>query len=200
MVRRQARGQQRIADILDAALALFAEVGYAAASTNAIAARAGISPGSLYQFFRNKEEIAHALSERLVEALRAAHADAFGDRDVVELPLEELVERMTAPLIAFNVGNPGAKTLFGNTDMPAALAAATRPLHEAVTGRVAAVLAARSPRLSDVEAARYATVAVQIVRALMGPIVAASGSERDALIGELRRALVGYLAPIEAGA
>ena len=41
-VRRQARGERRIAEILDAALALFAEVGYEAASTNRIAARAGI--------------------------------------------------------------------------------------------------------------------------------------------------------------
>jgi len=195
VVRRQARGQQRIEEILDAALALFAEVGYAAASTNAIAARAGVSPGSLYQFFRNKEEIAQALSERLVDAVRAAHAEAFDDRDVVELPLDELVDRITAPLIAFNVAHPGAKVLFASLDAPAGLADATRPLLEAVTGRVAAVIAARSPGLSPAETLRSATVAVRIVAAMTGPIVAAAEAERAALIGELRRALVGYLAP-----
>ncbi|GAA0277227.1 TetR/AcrR family transcriptional regulator [Cryptosporangium japonicum] len=197
MVRRQARGQQRITDILDAALALFAEVGYAAASTNAIAARAGISPGSLYQFFRNKEEIAQALSERLVTALGEAHAAAFAERDVVELPLEELVDRMTAPLIAFNVANPGAKVLFGSGDVPTGLAEATRPVFAAVAGRVTAVVAARAPALSAPETERVATVAVRIVAAMMPPIVGASGAERDALIAELHRALVGYLAPLE---
>ncbi|WP_207943797.1 helix-turn-helix domain-containing protein, partial [Actinomadura sp. KC345] len=35
-----------------------------AATTNRIAAAAGISPGSLYQFFPNKEAIAEALADR----------------------------------------------------------------------------------------------------------------------------------------
>src|SRR5690349_10759499 len=80
-VRRQARGERRIAEILDAASALFAEVGYEAASTNRIAARAGISPGSLYQFFANKEAIAEALSARLAERMAAVHAAAFDGAD-----------------------------------------------------------------------------------------------------------------------
>ncbi|MEV7229153.1 TetR/AcrR family transcriptional regulator [Polymorphospora sp. NPDC051019] len=196
-VRRQARGERRIAEILDAALSLFAEVGYEAATTNAIAARAGISPGSLYQFFRNKEAIAQALSARLVEGTRDAHAAAFADRPVATLPLDELVDLMLDPLIEFNVSNPGAKSLFGNTDMPAQLAAATRPLHEAVTRRVTAVVTARAPHLSAVEAARTATVVVQIVKAMMPPIVAAETEERAALVTELKRAIRGYLAPLE---
>jgi hypothetical protein len=50
-VQRRARGVQRIASILAAAETVFAEVGYDEANTNRIAARSGISPGSLYQFF-----------------------------------------------------------------------------------------------------------------------------------------------------
>lgn len=38
-------------------------------------------------------------------------------------------------------------------------------------------------------------VAVQIVAALMGSIVAAEEPERSALVEELKRALTGYLAP-----
>ena len=38
--RRQARGERRIALLLDTAAEVFAEVGYEAATTNAIAARA----------------------------------------------------------------------------------------------------------------------------------------------------------------
>ena len=196
-VRRQARGKQRIAEILDAALALFAEVGYASTSTNAIAARAGISPGSLYQFFPNKEAIAEALSARLVESMRDAHASAFDLELVADLPLGQLIDRMLDPLIAFNTANPGAKSLFGNTDMPAQLAKATRPLHEAVTDRVAAILAVRAPSLSTVDRTRSAMVAVQIVKAMMPPIVAARGTERAALIGELKKAMRGYIAPLD---
>lgn len=51
--------------ILDAAISLFNEAGTAAVSTNHIADHLGISPGNLYYHFRNKEEIIHAILERL---------------------------------------------------------------------------------------------------------------------------------------
>lgn len=63
--RRQARGERRIAQLLDAAASVFCTSGYTAASTNAIAREAGVSPGTLYQFFPNKEAIAVELGGRL---------------------------------------------------------------------------------------------------------------------------------------
>ncbi|GAA3303818.1 hypothetical protein GCM10020295_53370 [Streptomyces cinereospinus] len=42
--RRQARGERRIAQLLEAAAAVFCSTGYTAASTNAIAREAGVSP------------------------------------------------------------------------------------------------------------------------------------------------------------
>jgi AcrR family transcriptional regulator len=51
--------------ILNAALVLFNEQGTGAVSTNHIAAAIEISPGNLYYHFRNKEDIIHALFERL---------------------------------------------------------------------------------------------------------------------------------------
>jgi AcrR family transcriptional regulator len=196
-VRRQARGERRMAEILDAALALFAEVGYEAASTNRIAARAGISPGSLYQFFSNKEAIAEALSARLATEVGAAHAAAFDGAATAELPLDELLDRTLDPLLAFGLAHPGTKALLAGPDAPAQLAAATRPLQEALLGRTAAVIGSRAPGLLPAERDRAALVAVQIVRAMTGPIAAAAGAERAALVGELKRALRGYLAQFE---
>lgn len=196
-VRRQARGERRIAEILDAALALFAEVGYEAASTNRIAARAGISPGSLYQFFANKEAITEALSARLAERMGAAHAAAFDGADVADLPLDDLLDRILDPLIAFNLANPGAKALLAGPDAPAPLAVASRPLQEALLGRVSAVIGTRAPGLPAVERDRAALVAAQIVRAMTGAITSAAGAERAALVGELKRVLKGYLGPLE---
>lgn len=62
---RAAHTRQRI---LDAAAHVFAEHGYAAGTTNRVAERAGLSIGSLYQYFPNKDAILRALME--------AHADA----------------------------------------------------------------------------------------------------------------------------
>lgn len=54
--------------LLDAAAQVFAEHGYAAATTNRIAERAGVSIGSLYQYFPNKDAILHALMDAHVDA------------------------------------------------------------------------------------------------------------------------------------
>ena len=67
--KRQARGEERMREIVRAAAVVFAERGPDGATTNAIAAEAGISPGSLYQFFGSKADIARALSEHYAAEL-----------------------------------------------------------------------------------------------------------------------------------
>ncbi|HSB53997.1 MAG TPA: helix-turn-helix domain-containing protein, partial [Gemmatimonadales bacterium] len=67
---RQERGERRVEEILDAAAAVIAEGGVEAATTNAIAERAGSSVGSLYHFFPHKDAIVLALAERYEAELR----------------------------------------------------------------------------------------------------------------------------------
>ena len=67
---RQARSQERVNRILDLAEELFAGESYAATTTNAIAARAGVPIGSLYQFFPDKTSILQALALRYAEKAR----------------------------------------------------------------------------------------------------------------------------------
>ena len=55
--------------LLDTAPGLFNERWTAVVYTNHIAAAASISPGNLYYYFRNKEEIVRALFERLFDAV-----------------------------------------------------------------------------------------------------------------------------------
>ncbi|MGK2866078.1 MAG: TetR/AcrR family transcriptional regulator [Mycobacterium sp.] len=65
---RQQRSTQTRRDILDAAARVFSEHGYAAGTTNRIAAAAEVSIGSLYQYFPNKDAILAALSDAHIEA------------------------------------------------------------------------------------------------------------------------------------
>lgn len=51
--------------IIDSALRLFNEQGTKAVSTNHIAATTGISPGNLYYYFRNKEDIIRVIFEQM---------------------------------------------------------------------------------------------------------------------------------------
>ncbi|TDD69660.1 TetR/AcrR family transcriptional regulator [Jiangella aurantiaca] len=182
--------------ILTVAAEALAESGYEAVSTNTIAARAGISPGSLYQFFANKEDIAHALAERYAAQLAELRTAAFDGADLPTLPLDQLIDAITGPLVEFNLANGGFKALFARPDLPPSLTDAVAPLHAALLGRVTALLSARAPGLAPEVVERTATVAIQLVRAMMPLIVAADGAERAALVGELRAVLHGYLEPV----
>ena len=60
----QRRSRATVDELLLAAAQVFEALGYAAATTNRIAQRAGSSIGTLYQYFPSKEAIAVALLER----------------------------------------------------------------------------------------------------------------------------------------
>ena len=62
--------------LLDAAARLFDELGYHDTTTNDVAAAAGASVGSLYQYFPNKDALLVGLAERHVDEATAALADA----------------------------------------------------------------------------------------------------------------------------
>jgi AcrR family transcriptional regulator len=68
---RQSRSQATVTAILDATARILVERGFAAASTNAVAERAGVSVGSLYQYFPNKEALIAALHARHGEQMMA---------------------------------------------------------------------------------------------------------------------------------
>jgi AcrR family transcriptional regulator len=63
---RQRRAVETRDRIVDAAARIFGEHGYAHGTTNRIAEEAGISVGSLYQYFPNKDAILVCLAERHV--------------------------------------------------------------------------------------------------------------------------------------
>ncbi len=90
----QARSRETVEAILDAATRVLSREGYDRASTNRIAEVAGVSIGSVYQFFPNKEAIFAALRERyyegVTEVFRAEtpRLQSMGDRESLRLGLE----------------------------------------------------------------------------------------------------------------
>ncbi len=67
--RRKREREQRKKDILDAARTLLFEKGIQATSVNAIAKKSELSIGTIYFYFKNKEEIYTALQEEGLEIL-----------------------------------------------------------------------------------------------------------------------------------
>ena len=82
---RQQRSQDTVTCILDATARVLCSTGYDRASTNRVALAAGVSVGSLYQYFPSKEALVAALVDRHVEQMTS-------------LVKAKLTEVSTAPL------------------------------------------------------------------------------------------------------
>jgi AcrR family transcriptional regulator len=74
----QERSRLTVERILDAAARIFHEQGYAGATTNDIADEAGLSIGSLYQYFPNKDALLAALTKRHITTTTSSLADMIG--------------------------------------------------------------------------------------------------------------------------
>ncbi|GAA3011029.1 TetR/AcrR family transcriptional regulator [Streptosporangium longisporum] len=191
-VRRQARGLRRMEEILDAAEEVIAEVGYPDLTTNAVAERAGMSPGSLYQFFRNKEEILDGLLDRFTDG-RSAHWQARLTGDVVRMPAAELIDRVVDEIVAYKAARPAYWALLHGSATGDRLAEASERLHRDVARHIAGLLAVRAPHLGQERRLMVATMMLATVRAVL-PLVAAEPGERAAeLTAELKSLLTGYL-------
>lgn len=69
---RQRRSAATVAAILESAAHILEAGGFDGYTTNAVAARAGVSIGSVYQYFPNRDSVTRALIERRSEALLGA--------------------------------------------------------------------------------------------------------------------------------
>ncbi|MEE5131964.1 TetR/AcrR family transcriptional regulator [Pseudomonas alliivorans] len=103
----QARSRATVDAIIQAATYILTKVGWDGLTTNAIAERAGVNIGSLYQFFPNKEAIIAELQRRhaadtrtdLLEVLHVLPAQP-SLRDALTLIIEMIVaEHRVAPAL-----------------------------------------------------------------------------------------------------
>jgi AcrR family transcriptional regulator len=187
--RRQARGQRRIASILDVAEAVIAEVGYDAATTNLIAARAGMSPGSLYQFFANKPAIVEALADRYVAELAAAD---LADPQLADLPIDRLVDHVVDPVITFHLAHPAAKSLLARRDAIPDLLHATSRLHDVLCDNIERILGGIAPTRSPRDRRLSALTTFEIFGAMLPVVATTTPRERPRTVRELKAVLVGY--------
>jgi AcrR family transcriptional regulator len=154
-VPKRARGKQRVAELLEAAAAAFAEKGYEAATMTEIAARAGAPIGSLYQFFPVKEVLADALvqnySAMVAADLQELEARAGG------MDIKTLVEGLFGVL----PGHPRERGALTLTDEPTRRATFRHMLRK----HIAAILRAHAPAMPADAARGTAVVMLQLMKA-----------------------------------
>ena len=165
------RGRQRVAELLSAAVQVFAEKGYEAATMTEIAARAGAPIGSLYQFFPAKEALAETLVQRYVTVVMA-DLDAIEAR-AAEAELAELVEGLFALLRAHPEERAACQPMVERMDEQTRHATFRHQLRR----RIGAILQKRTPALPAESARDMATVVLQLMKA------GAALSDEEALAG-----------------
>ena len=191
----QARSLATVEAILDAAAHILDNQGPGAFTTNLVAARAGVSIGSLYQYFANKDELLLALMrreyERLAEGLRRALVQTEG------APFEEAVAVMLDETVGS--GRPSYRVMraveaecrrIGDLSAFAGVEAETKDLHDRFFRRFVR---------DDCSADEFDTASEDIVHLIHG--IMRSDRFRpaptpQALEVRLKRAIVGYLQPL----
>lgn len=172
----QDRSKQRVERILDAAAEVFADVGVEAATTEAIAAKADTSIGSLYQFFPNKKALFYAIVARYTERVRAVF-------DAIIAPTGrswiELLDFGIDALDEFHRTDPGFRAILRNWSSGEFLEA-DDAINTEFARRIDALLAHHAKALT---AAHRAIVAEVVVEATSAMLILAA--RRDAAHGAL---------------
>jgi AcrR family transcriptional regulator len=184
---KRARGVQRVAELLDAGAALFAENGYDATTMTQIAQRAGASIGSLYQFFPSKEVLAEALFGRYVERMASLLEDLA--KRAPGLSPVRLADTLVDLMLDVRSDRDATAALSSSV---AGIVERRKPLRGATRRQIAAILRAANPRLPEKAAAAAAVMIVHVLKLV--PTLAKEEEEGgQALVAQARKMLAAYI-------
>ncbi len=189
---RQARAERTREWILQAAAQVFAAHGYAAGTTNRIAERAGVSIGSLYQYYPNKDAILVELMTAHVDAGLAAIRARLEDGLPTEL--DALLRLFVRAAIDNHRDEPRLhQVLFEEAPRPATILAMLHEAEAALVAAAAPLLAAR-PQVTVGDPDVAARIVVATVESLVHRLVAApEPMDPQVVEDELVRMVVAYL-------
>jgi AcrR family transcriptional regulator len=165
LVPKQGRSVETRTRILEAAARVFASQGYGRGTTNRIADEAGLSVGSLYQYFPNKDAILVELARAHVEQGEALIAARFADPDL-PTDLEGRTRVFVEAAVANHMDQPRLhEVLFEQAPWSTELVAEFRAFEERTIAAAEALLATDPcVQVRDLHAA--ATIVVGTIEAL----------------------------------
>jgi AcrR family transcriptional regulator len=190
----QRRSRATVEAILDAAARVFERHGYAAGTTNRIAERAGVSIGSVYEYFPNKDAILAALAERELGREREALLAVFTGAPASE-PLAALLGRFVRAVVELHAARPTLhRMLFEEADHPPAAHACVLRFEEALAHALEPILRARGAGGEDPDACAH--LVVQTAEALAHRFVLRGihDLDREAFVEQATRLLSAYAA------
>ncbi|WP_433965208.1 TetR/AcrR family transcriptional regulator [Tunturiibacter gelidiferens] len=186
----QERATRRLANFLDVAAVLFAEIGYEAATMTAIAERSGSGIGTLYHYFPDKQSMAFALLSQYSQTIEAHWKPLMEQAETLSHTAfaEAFLERITEFL----------------RERPACLQLLAAPIRfsrdptarRALRVAIANAFRAKDPSLTNEKAMLAANIALQMVKGVTTLYAEAGPREKPLIVAEYKKALTLYLGSV----
>jgi len=196
---KQFRSRLMVETILEAAHQVFAKQGFEAATTNQIAERAGISIGSLYQYFPNKDALILGVQKRhhqdVLSTVRTA-MDLSG-----ALPLRAAVRSVIAANLDMHLKSPQLHAAFEEW-IPAETKLVDREeFREEMAASIRAFLSQRPEIEQGKPLEQTVFVIMNMVRSIMhAAVLNADARENfDQIVDSLTDSILGCLRPLQSG-
>ena len=188
----QARSNQKVEWILEGATRVFDRQGLRG-TTNLIAAEAGVSVGTLYEYFPNKQALLGALAERhLEDALTRVNRLLDGWRLHPPSLVEALIGDIVDAIIDAHVGHPSLHRLLAG--LAPAYPAVTRRAMD-LQKRLLAAMSSETVRLQPdlVDADRRAKLIVATISTTAHSLLEAGGADVEQWSLHLRSLAIAYM-------
>lgn len=193
----QKRSRLTVAALLEATARILVREGFDKASTNRIAEVAGVSVGSLYQYFPGKEALVAALIDRhnqeVMQAVQGELAEA------VDLPMEQAVRKLVAVAIKAHRIDPKLHRVLSEQIPRVGRLEKVATFNQENYALFKAYLESRRDEIRAVDLGLASFVCVTSIEALTHTAVLhqklVSEEAMEALVDEATRLVVGYLRP-----
>ena len=191
----QRRSRATVNSLLEATARILVREGFDKASTNRIAEVAGVSVGSLYQYFPSKEALVAALIDRhnqeVMQAVQGELAEA------VNLPLEQAVRKLVAVAVKAHRIDPKLHLVLAEQIPRVGRLENVETFNRQNYALFAAYLERRRDEIRAVDLGLAAFVCVTSIEALTHTAVLhhkiVSDEAMEGLVEETTRLVVGYL-------
>jgi AcrR family transcriptional regulator len=191
----QKRSRLTVNSLIEATARVLVKEGYDKASTNRIAEVAGVSVGSLYQYFPSKEALVAALIDRHNQ--QVMHAVQGELADAVNLPMEQAVRKLVAVAVKAHRIDPKLHRVLAEQIPRVGRLEKVETFNRQNYALFAAYLERHRDEIGAVDLGLAAFVCVTSIEALTHTAVLhhkiVSDEATHALVEETTRLVVGYL-------
>ena len=189
---RQRRSRAAVEAIIEAAARILETEGPAGFNTNAVARRAGVSVGSLYQYFPGKQALIAELSRRNAEAALSGLVEAA--ERTAGRPMLERLRAFVRFAIAQQAERPRLSRVLDQLEEGLDLTTDARATTPAILAVLAPVLAADGAGSDGGAMESIAADCLALARLLIDRALDAASLDRSGLENRVVGALAGYLA------